>query len=256
MKIKLVPYKVGSHSATQLRNAIRELGYSCHIVARDSATYRPRNSHLIVNWGCTTSPTFNRDFDVNLDVYTNRAANKLTAFETFKLANINTPEWTTDQNVCTEWLAKGDLVVCRTILNGTNGNGIILAENPEQLVPAPLYTRYKKKKSEFRVHVFNRTIIDVQQKKKRMGQETNPKIRNVANGWVFCRENIVLPQDAEDLCQRTLDALGLTFGAVDLIFNEKENSSFILEVNTAPGLEGQTIQSYATAITRFLENAH
>ena len=35
----------------------------------------------------------------------------------------------------------------------------------------PLYVKYKKKKAEYRVHVFDGKIMDVQQKKKRRGVE-------------------------------------------------------------------------------------
>jgi glutathione synthase/RimK-type ligase-like ATP-grasp enzyme len=42
-----------------------------------------------------------------------------------------------------------------------------------------------------------------------------------------------------------VSALGLDFGAVDVIENKK--GSWILEVNTAPGLEGQTLEVYRSA---------
>jgi len=40
-------------------------------------------------------------------------------------------------------------------------------------------------------------------------------------------------------------ALGLDFGAVDIIWNNHYQLATVLEVNTAPGLEGQTITDYA-----------
>jgi D-alanine-D-alanine ligase-like ATP-grasp enzyme len=39
----------------------------------------------------------------------------------------------------------------------------------------------------------------------------------------------------------------LDFGAIDIIYNESRDQAYVLEVNTAPGLTGQTIQSYADA---------
>ena len=35
---------------------------------------------------------------------------------------------------------------------------------------------------------------------------------------------------------------------VDIIYNAKEDKCYCLEVNTAPGIEGTTCVSYATAI--------
>jgi glutathione synthase/RimK-type ligase-like ATP-grasp enzyme len=49
-------------------------------------------------------------------------------------------------------------------------------------------------------------------------------------------------------------ALGLDFGAVDLIQDIKGNY-YVLEINTAPGLEGATVANYAAAFTEALANA-
>jgi glutathione synthase/RimK-type ligase-like ATP-grasp enzyme len=45
-------------------------------------------------------------------------------------------------------------------------------------------------------------------------------------------------------------ALGLDFGAVDIIQDDGGNF-YVLEVNTAPGLEGQTIKSYAEGFNAY-----
>jgi glutathione synthase/RimK-type ligase-like ATP-grasp enzyme len=42
-------------------------------------------------------------------------------------------------------------------------------------------------------------------------------------------------------------ALGLDFGGVDVIWNERRQMAYVLEVNTACGLEGQTVNDYAEA---------
>jgi D-alanine-D-alanine ligase-like ATP-grasp enzyme len=47
-----------------------------------------------------------------------------------------------------------------------------------------------------------------------------------------------------------IEACGLDFGAVDIIFNERKQTAFVLEVNTAPGLTGQTVAGY---VERFKE---
>ena len=48
-------------------------------------------------------------------------------------------------------------------------------------------------------------------------------------------------------------AVGLKFGAVDLIWNELENKSYVLEINTAPGLTGATLEKYAQAIVKDIQ---
>jgi len=119
--------------------------------------------------------------------------------------------------------------------------------------------KYKKKRKEFRLHVFQGKIIDVAEKRKVQGwSETHNEfcgaIRNHANGWIFAREGMILPQGIETLALDAIAALGLDFGACDIIWNEHENKCYILEVNTAPGLEGTTLISYVKAIYNWYRN--
>jgi D-alanine-D-alanine ligase-like ATP-grasp enzyme len=50
-------------------------------------------------------------------------------------------------------------------------------------------------------------------------------------------------------------ALGLDFGAADVLFNARRNQAYVLEVNTAPGLEGQTVNDYAEAFKEMIRDA-
>jgi D-alanine-D-alanine ligase-like ATP-grasp enzyme len=47
--------------------------------------------------------------------------------------------------------------------------------------------------------------------------------------------------------------LGLDFGAVDMIYNAKRNTYYVLEVNTACGLAGETLNKYVEVFTMFGE---
>ena len=116
---------------------------------------------------------------------------------------------------------------------------------------APLYTQYKPKKHEYRVHVMNEEVIDVQKKALRRGSEGNNfQIRTHDNGYIYMRNAIRVPEDAKTYAIQAVDACGLDFGAVDIIWNERENKSYVLEINTAPGLEGTTVEKYAETIRR------
>jgi D-alanine-D-alanine ligase-like ATP-grasp enzyme len=44
----------------------------------------------------------------------------------------------------------------------------------------------------------------------------------------------------------------LDFGAVDVIYNRAQDKAYVLEVNTAPGLEGSTLDNYVEAIQKVL----
>ena len=177
------------------------------------------------------------------------ANNKLKSFQIFKEANLPTVEWTTDVDIAKTW----PLVVARATLTGHSGQGIHMwnPSNKDEPVPiAPLYTKYVKKTYECRVHVFNGEVIDAQIKRKlkEYDGEVDTNVRNHTTGWVYCRDNFEVPEEAKLLSLQAIKALHLDFGAVDLIYNQHYNQFYLLEVNTAPGLEGTTLTNYIKAI--------
>ncbi len=142
----------------------------------------------------------------------------------------------------------------RTIVNGTNGRGIIEFNQDDAQYPvAPLYTEYIPKKAEYRVHVFNGEVIDIQQKKKSRSfnnELRDTRVRNTNNGYVYCRDGIDPPDGIAPLALSAVAACGYQYGAVDIIFNEKRNQCYVLEVNSRPGLMGTTLDKYSDAIIK------
>lgn len=213
---------------------------------------------MVINWGATKFPERVRNSQgtvLNSFERVNRAGNKLLAFRDMENnPNVRIPDFTTDRSVAEAWINDGLLVVCRTSLRGHSGHGIVLSQTIDELVDAPLYVKYVKKLKEFRVHIGGDTIIDVQEKRRRNDYEgeTNNQVRNHHTGWVYCRENIVEPTELRDMARSALLALGLDFGAVDIIYNQHRDECTVLEVNTAPGLEGTTLTSYTNYFTELL----
>jgi hypothetical protein len=153
-----------------------------------------------------------------------------------------------------EELLSDQTVVARRLTRSHSGRGITICNPGDPLPDAPLYTQYIKKKKEFRVHIWNNKVIDVQQKKKRAGQTpVDTQVRNHANGYVYCRDNVVVPDDLYSVAIAAVAAIGRTNGAVDVIWNEKQNKSYVLEVNSRPGLEGTTLDKYTQAIVNSLQ---
>lgn len=156
-------------------------------------------------------------------------------------------------------------IVCRTLINSSGGKGIVIAKTKEELVDAPLYTAYFKKKKEYRYHIFQGKLIDVQQKKRLTSEELDARgidrapsyIRNLANGYIFAREGVVEDTTITDECIKAIEALDLDFGAVDVLVNENEEgettSYKICEVNSAPGLSGTTFDKYIEAFKQYYE---
>ena len=182
---------------------------------------------------------------------TTQPLNKVEQFNAFTGNNIACPKFTTVPGSVGEL---GKVVFARTLINSTNGRGIIeFNTGTGEAVPrAPLYTEYIPKKSEYRFHVFGGKVIDVQEKRKKRGfeDERNTRVRNVHNGYVYCRDGITVPAGAADLAVRAVAACGYNYGAVDVIYNEKRNQCYVLEVNSRPGLMGTTLDKYSEALIK------
>lgn len=225
-KLVLVPNNMGSRGAKALADTLsQKLGYKVYRVKAGRERGRP---------------SFKLQPGTAKDV-------QMAAFERNEVPH---PESTRDVAVARTWIAAGDSVMCRRLLRASEGRGIVVADTIEQLVAAPLYTRYVKKKAEYRVHVLNGQVIDVQAKRKRKGFEgdRDTKVRNLANGYVFCRDNIVEPEGLRAVAVKATAAVGYSLGAVDIAFNERNNRLVVLEVNACPGLQGTTLEKYATEI--------
>jgi len=230
-------------------------------MVRPDGRFKPKRTDIVINWGNSTIPSWNfaETIDLNSPSKIEITANKLKSFQRFKQfsdtenCSIFTPRWTENQNEAQNWLDNGSTIVVRSILNGHSGQGIEIIQEGT-LPQAPLYVEYKKKRAEYRVHVFKGEVIDTQQKKKRTEINRpatfNTFIRNHANGWVYCRDDITSDIFRDALAILAVQALGLDFGAVDIIYNEHENQNYVLEVNTAPGLEGSTLDTYIGAILK------
>jgi len=148
-------------------------------------------------------------------------------------------------------------VYCRTLSRASQGRGIVVAKTRDELVNAPLYTRGIECKREYRIHMFKGEMIDLVAKciPSRIDDlgsaEPNDLIRNHHFGWVFARDAVTIPDEIigqlKEIGSATMSALGLDFGAIDVV-RDFDNNIYVLEVNTAPGMEGTTISRYADAI--------
>jgi glutathione synthase/RimK-type ligase-like ATP-grasp enzyme len=207
-----------------------------------------KKGDTIINWGCGNPDHIFITEYLNYPTKVRLAANKLQSFQAFKDHDVSSVPWTTSQEEVKEWLKKYH-VVARTVLTGHSGDGIIIIEPETEEVPkAPLYTRYIMKTHEYRVHVVKESVVDVQRKIRDPERDPSDwKVRSHANGFIFVRQNVVISDAIRDLAVQSIGALGLDFGAVDIVV-DKDGVAYVLEVNTAPGLEGQTVQSYSQAL--------
>lgn len=276
MTFKIIPYKQGSRSAKALATELEG-----HVLKLEGSRYKTyRQGDVLVNWGRSdwadidiTVPEGVVSVILNSPILIGQVSNKLAFFDLMKVncPNLIPEFWTNKEEIPDDKFP----IVCRTILSGHSGAGIVIADCRDDLVDAPLYVRYIKKKDEYRIHVGKKwvdygvgcavslgvegewveTTIAVQRKARRIevpNEEVNWRIRNLSGGFVFKREGVVAPPACIEAACDSLRATGLDFGAVDVIWNEQQGKAYVLEINTAPGLEGQTVTDYANFFKGFI----
>lgn len=217
---------------------------------------------LVINWGNSELPEEVAKCQIiNSPVAVGKAVNKWTALVEMQDSGVSVPAFTDSERTARHWVVQGHVVVARHKLNGSGGEGIELLSTEDDFpCKAPLYTLYIPKKSEWRLHILNGNLFDLQRKMRRRDMpddKINWKIRNHDNGFIFGRDGEQMEKEVFNSAYKNsklaLEALGLDFGAVDLIYNEKQKKAYVLEVNTAPGLEGTTLENY---ISHFWERVH
>lgn len=247
-------YNPHSEGAKALSNA---LGWKR--IKHQGSRFKPSASKTLINWGASSLP---EDYDLckvlNQPAVVASAIDKLKFFRNMSDKDVYeyVVPYTTSEDIVREWLKEGRTAVARTTLSGHSGQGIVLFEGEgSEIVPAPLYTLYKAKKHEYRIHCaimpgpngFEAKVFDIQRKARRgdvANEDVNWKIRNLDGGFIYARQDIALPECVEECAKKIFIATGLDFGAIDIIYNETENKAYALEVNTAPGLAGTTLDKY------------
>jgi len=218
--------------------------------------FRPKIGDVVVNWGIPRNKLANVRYLNDLDAV-RIASNKLSAFKKLKEANVRVPTFCTDSIDFKDWTT----YYARQSLTGHSGEGIVVFENeglstnlPVSPPNAPLYVEAVEKKREYRVIVVGEEAVDRKQKKKKRDfeGERDENVWNCDNGYVFARNDCVWPDGLDSIGIAATKALGLTYGAVDII-EDNDGVLYVLEVNTAFGLEGQTISLVGDAIKGILE---
>lgn len=173
---------------------------------------------------------------------------KVTQFRKYHENQVAAPQYVTQLGDVNTLPSKQ--VVIRRLIDSSEGRGINIVNKEDCTERAPLYTEYIPKKTEYRVHVWDGKVIDVQEKRRRRGGEGEKEfqVRNTANGYVFCRTDVAAPDDCATTALCAVSALGRKYGAADIIYNEKRDKCYVLEVNSRPGMQGTTVKKYADAI--------
>jgi len=240
--MKIYPYSAASASAKEL-----SLALGIKRLRREGKALDLRGQ-TVINWGCSA---IRRELH-NINILNHPdavaiAANKLKAFVAMD-DPVDVPPFTTKREEAIQWLKEGCAVVVRETLTGHSGEGIIILDKPDAEVPvAPLYTKYIPKKLEYRIHVHKNNAFFVQRKarnKEVPDGKVNWQVRNHVNGFIFAHVDVEVAEEAKYAAIMAVKSIGLDFGAVDTIQGVKDKKWYVLEVNTACGLAGETVNKY------------
>lgn len=246
MKLYFYGYNNGSAG---LKAIAQSLG--AKRIKHEGSVFKPRPTRAVVNWGSSSALPFNTaqlGKLFNKPEAISRMANKLSAFQ-YLSEYCRMPAWTTSKEEAHTLRTNHGAVMARKILTGHSGDGIVYCGEEEDIPNAPLYTAYVKKKHEYRVHMFKDTPSIFVQRKARNTAIADPnwKIRNLAGGFAYASDptNVgSIPPDVLTQARAAFERSGLDFGAVDVIYNDHEQKAYVLEINTAPGIMGRTLEFY------------
>ena len=244
MRIRIERGRRASASARALGT---EMGV--RLIRIRQSTFNDRPTDVIINWGCSerrfpNAVYFNEPEAVSNAIY------KLRGIKLLEKAGVTTTLVSRDPDTAARWLSEGKKVLARQSETGHGGDGITVLSAGDEVVSALYYSLYVPKFDEFRVHVVDGEMVDTVHKRRRHGTQVSNEVRNHANGWVFCRTGIEVPDEVRVQSINAVAALNLRYGAVDVGYTRRGGRATVYEVNTAPGLDGSTVGIVASAIRR------
>ena len=202
-----------------------------------------RSSQGDVNWGRARANTV-----LNPDI--GNATNKRVMRELFREHNVPTPELVSWSDVSSD-LSRG---IPRKVVgrpdHHTKGRGFWLVNSVRSMQKAMRGTRKKKAAThfmeyidaphEYRVHVFQGKSIRISE-----------KLHTAFHEYTTIKPTGEV-KHVRKAAKAAVAALGLDFGAVDILANDE--NCWVLEVNCAPGLGGSMPKLYVDTFKKWKEN--
>ena len=247
-------------------NMYEDLQPEWYRLSRHDFTNVPQEyADLMIRWGCTASIGTDCRLVYNKAEGIRLASNKGKCRDILYQNNIAVPEPVdlTPLLRGTDWGVSFPLVVRPTFHQ--KGKNFLLFNNFSDFMSGwqrvsrldqPYASRFYPKTTEYRVHIAHGKVLIVQQKLQT--SVTNGENWSHGNGYSF--EVVGWKQyrkDIVDLAVKTIEVLGLDFGAVDIMADPLDSSlpkAVVCEVNTSPRLEGYTAERYAEYFDWLIQN--
>lgn len=201
-------------------------------------------SQQALPFGCPCEHTLNTERPLSI------ASDKLRTLATLTEAGVSTCPWLSRTGTGSV-SSLGELreaspegVVLGRSCHGSKGRDIRVFAPGQDPTGCELYTAYIPNTREYRLHVFRGEVIRVQGKYLDFPeQHTNPYIKNYGQGFRFRTPDRELHSNRLEAAIAAVAALGLDFGAVDLLVG-MDKKPYVLEVNTAPACSPLTARAY------------
>ena len=220
-------------------------------------------ARTIINWGCSSFSARDNQRVFNLPAAVSVSSDKRRTFEHLRDGGVRIPQFTFG-NPASLRTKRGDIILARIAPNASQGKGIAIVRDGQPYPPAPLYVKYIKKLREYRVHVAFGQAILVVEKRARRGYEQSKDdalFRNHGDAWVFCERDLNCDIDGtrdalEEEAVKAIRAVGLHFGAADVVKSRDTGEYFVLETNSKPGIASiSTLMAYRNAFQQRLRQS-
>ncbi len=217
----------------------------------------PTHVHdVLIRWGSSAPVRYTPELEINSRVAVEAATDKVGSLQILKRKAISVPELFLF-NEGMKNLSKHFPLLARNRIH-QQGTDILLCMQMEDVKRAMNLGReygvkYVPTKREYRVHIFKGKSIKASEKiwTDQNRQTYKPWIRNHRNGYTFRQPITKLDDLSRATAKKAVKALGLDFGAVDLIISDNDKV-FVLEVNTGPGLIKSGVKKYTTHLAKTL----
>lgn len=210
----------------------------------------PPAADYLIRWGSRAGTGYTpTETVINSRSSLNENTDKLQSLRELESAGIPVPDFTTDRDEISETFGYPAVGREEQHSRGEDIN-LILQWRDTYLTDNDYFVEYIPTEFEYRMHVLNGEVIHTHEKRLRSEEDNHPFIRNAETGWVF-----VEPRDeppAENIAVDAVGALGLDFGAVDIVREEGTGDEYVLEVNSAPSLDEANLERYGDAFAEMV----
>lgn len=200
----------------------------------------------LIRWGSRTGAGWRpRETVINSQSALQNNTDKFAALQQLESAGINVPDYTRSREDFGDEIEYPILGRQESHTRGQDIN-LILQWRDAYLTDNDFFVEYIPTDFEYRMHVVNGEVVCTHEKRLRSEASNHPFIRNAETGWVFLDPREEAPPDS--LAIDAVGALGLDFGAVDIVREEGTGDHYVLEVNSAPSLDEANLRRYGDAL--------